>query len=515
MSLLRGMSHVDDARYNSCYSTTVKRGGCTPDTRQEVQKGLQQWVQNPNGASIYWVNGMAGTGKTTIAYSLCKWLEDNNQLGASFFCSQMSETCQNVNRIIPSIAYQLARYSYAFRSALCDVLKDDPDADSLDVVRQFEKLVEGPLLLAKKAMPETMVVVIDALDECKETYGVRLVLEVLSRLGRDLPLKFFLTSRPDPVIRRQLLSQGHYSPSVLHLHDIEESIVEGDITKYLKEALGSMSPPPSNDQIQQLAKRSGKLFIYAATAVRYILPNSGRADPGERLKEMLAASAVGTGSRLKHKELDVLYSAILTSAFDHESLEDHEVKTIRLALWTVICAREPMTIQALAPLLGLTTSQVLWALSSLLSVLHVSESGLVSTLHASFPDFMLDERRSGHFHCNKTQHNEFLAGHCLDVMKQQLRFNICDLESSFVFDRDVCDLEERIKQNISPTLSYACRYWGEHLRETRSSNILLKKLSSFLDNRLLFWIEVLNLTQCMGAGVLMLSHIHKWLSVSG
>ena len=61
---------------------------------------------------------------------------------------------------------------------------------------------------------------------------------------------------------------------MLHLHDIEESAVEADIKKYLTDAFYTMSPRPSSYQVEQLANHAGRLFIYAATAVRYIHPDS-------------------------------------------------------------------------------------------------------------------------------------------------------------------------------------------------------------------------------------------------
>src|ERR1044071_3719226 len=135
------MLPVDDARYNSKNSTTVKRGGCTAETREAIQQTLRDWITNPGTEKIYWMNGMAGTGKTTIAYSLCEWLEKTNRLGASIFSARISSPFRSLSKIIPTIAYQLARYSPAFRAVLCSILKDHPDAGTLNVVQQFEKLL--------------------------------------------------------------------------------------------------------------------------------------------------------------------------------------------------------------------------------------------------------------------------------------------------------------------------------------------------------------------------------------
>jgi hypothetical protein len=517
MSLLQRLSAVDDARYDSSYSTTIKRRACTPETREKVQQELQAWVQNPNAPKVFWMSGMAGTGKTTVGYSLCKWLEDNEQLGASFFCSRTSSSCRDLSRIVPTIAYQLALYSPAFRSALCKVLEDDQDIGSRNVVRQFEKLIREPLAAVKDAMPEGVVVVIDALDECDENYGVRLILETLLKFAATLPLKFFVASRPEHTIQDKMQSLGGSSTSVMHLHDIELSIVEDDIKKYLEEALSGMTLSPSASQIEHLAKHAGKLFIYAATAVRYIYPDELAVDSSVRLQAMLAMNP-GSSRKIepgkKYVELDRLYSTVLAAAFD-ERLEQDELSDMRLVLWTIVCAREPMTARTLASLLDLSEARIRATVRPLQSVLHVSAgSELISTLHASFPDYMLDQSRSGELHCDEIQHSEFLARRCFAVMKDRLRFNIGKLESSYVLDKDVPDFEQRVKEAISPTLLYASRYWGEHLNLATVSAALGGLLVEFLSDRLLFWMEVLNLRGLIAAGAPMLHQIQNWLSVS-
>jgi hypothetical protein len=505
---------VNDALYNSSYSTTIKRRGCTAETRQTIQAELQEWAADPNGAKVYWMNGMAGTGKTTIMYSFCEWLEANGLLGANFCCSRLSSSCRNVHDIVPTLAYQLARYSPAFRSALCKVLEADEDTSKRNIVTHFTKLVQEPMQKVNAAIPEGVVVVIDALDECEDSYGVQLVLETLLRFASDLPIKFFVTCRPEPMIRGKMLALDGYSPSVLHLHDIEQSIVEADIKKYLTDALGSMSPPPSPNDIEQLAKRAGKLFIYAATAARYIHPDDMRVDSCTRLKTMLKTELAPGDTRAstkRYEELDGLYRSILAAAFNPK-LEDEERVVMEHVLRTVICAREPMNVEMLASLLNLTKEKVEIALEPLRSVLHVPEGGgLVAPLHASFPDYLFDKRRSENFYCDRVKHGELLANCCFDVMEAQLRFNICNLESSFVFDKDVEGLDKRIKTSISPTLSYSSRYWGVHLGEATNMEGLQFKLLDFLSHRLLFWMEVLNLEQQMTVGPEILHQVQSWL----
>jgi len=455
------------------------------------------------------MNGMAGTGKTTILYSLCEWLEENAQLGGNYFCSRISSSCRDVNNIVPTLVYQLAQNSPAFRSILCQILEAKPQFSKLDVRWQFEKLLQEPMQAMKAATPENVVIVIDALDECDDGEAFQLFLETLLKLAANLPIKFFLTSRPEPAIRERILASV-YSRSVLHLHDIEEWIVEADIKKYLTKALESMSPPPSPNDIERLAKRAGKFFIYAATSVRYILPGRAGADSSDRLQTLLEMVSWSTE---EYDGLDQLYSSILSAAV--RGLTKAEVRKIQLTLRTAVCAKEPMSAQTLALLLSLSEVQVRVSLEPLRSILHVQDNiyGLVAPFHASFPDYLFHKLRAGLFHCEMAEHSEVLANGCFDLLRTQLKFNICELESSFVFDKDVLDLQDRIKKFISPALSYACRYWGEHLRQGHFTDKGHEMLADFLTHRLLFWMEVLNLEQHLGIGPEMLRHVQAWLKV--
>jgi hypothetical protein len=87
-------------------------------------------------------------------------------------------------------------------------------------------------------------------------------------------------------------------------------------------------------------------------------------------------------------------------------------------------------------------------LNGLWSVLHVAPpSQLVTTLHASFLDYMLNSGRSKQSHCDLKKHNHILALGYFDCIKEtQPQFNICGLESSYVPDEKVPDLETRVDE---------------------------------------------------------------------
>ncbi|CAE6378817.1 unnamed protein product [Rhizoctonia solani] len=516
---LEGLRPAKLARYNSELSMEVSRRSCTENTRTEILSNLMKWSEDRSTASIYWMNGMAGTGKTTIAYSACVALEASKQLAGSFFCVRASPECRDAKRIVPTIAYQLARRSTPFRSALCKILEEDTDIGTGAIAAQLGSLLSTPLMQAKSNMPNNLVFVIDALDECDDPYILELFLGLLFRSVVDLPLKFFVTSRPEPVIRHRMMLESERSRSVLYLHEIERSLVQADIERYLREELASVS---LHDGITQLAIHAGNLFIYAATAIRYIRPPGKFVDPRERLETILTANSVSSKSLLP---IDTLYSIILTTAIDDEALELQEQERIRLVLWTVVCACEPVLISTIAAISGLgSKDRAIRALEPLRSVLHISEhSELATTLHASFPDYVLSQERSGRFACNVSSFNQYLSSQCFDIMKAQLRFNICNLKSSSTPDDQVFDLATRVTANISEELFYACRFWMNHLRlitipdahnlaQDSYDSPPFPSLNHFLSHHLLFWMEVLNLKKCTHIGIASISKLNTWLT---
>ncbi|CAE6469379.1 unnamed protein product [Rhizoctonia solani] len=109
---------------------------------------------------------------------------------------------------------------------------------------------------------------------------------------------------------------------------------------------------------------------------------------------------------------------------------------------------------------------------------------------------MLDPRRSGQFTCNVELHHGRLADLCLRRIGRNIpQFNICNLESSYQFDEDVAQIDEKVKQMIPMDLLYASQYWAMHLCLGRKTDERAGELYEFLSKRLLLWMEVLNLTK--------------------
>ncbi|KAF8669418.1 WD40 repeat-like protein [Rhizoctonia solani] len=498
------------ACYDSGQANVVQRRQCAAKTREKVISDLEAWKNKREGERVYWINGMAGTGKTTIATTLCSTLDKRHELGASFFCTRSLPECRDVKLILPTIAYQLARFSQPFRGALLQVLERDTDVHTKLPQVQLRRMILEPLQSVARSLPNNIVVVIDALDECEGGDEVGQILQVLLENASVLPIKFLVSSRPEYHIRQKIRESKLESQLVLH--DLDEKMVEADIATYLRAELAGLSVPVTEEQISTLVQRAGALFIYAATAIRYIRGG----DSLDRLDSILKASSTGQGTSNQTKEIDLLYEIVLKSAFNND-MEEAERNRMQLVLHAVVCAQEPLTVCALAGLLNLTSARVNAALKPLWSILRVSNSDVedrVSTLHASFPDYMLNSSRSGSFACNVNAHNATLAKLCFERIERHIpQFNICNLPSSYLFDTEVTGIDEDVKRHVPLDLLYACQYWAAHLElgAWKNQEDQVDSLHGFLSERLLLWMEVLNLTGRIDKGVIQVNKATSWL----
>jgi len=142
--------------------------------------------------------------------------------------------------------------------------------------------------------------------------------------------------------------------------------------------------------------------------------------------------------------------------------------------------------------------------------------------HASFPDFMFTQVRSKFkvpsgaivdMSCDGAAHHALLTHSCFHIMKSNLRFNICNLPSSFLLDSEVPDLSHRVQESISDVLRYSCRYWGQHLAQAASHyhNSLQTCIHDFLYVQVLFWIEAMNLQGFPAQCTQILQQAHEWV----
>jgi len=466
---------------------------------------------------------LAGTGKSTIAQTIAERLFADDQLGASFFCSRDFEDRSNLHFIFPTLAIQLARRYTEFRSIFIPLAQSDPEIAYESLYNQMDKLIFQPL---EKSGIST-VIVIDALDECKDEEPASAILSVLGQFVSQIPtVKIFVTGRPEPRIR-----EGFRLPllvqvtDVFVLHEVESSRVDGDIWLFFKHRFSELASRrrgldgwPTGEQLDRLCGRAGGLFIYAVATVRSIDHKNN--SPKEQLDRLLQSpkSSVFEGkTKLTEKTtLDLLYTSILQEAFGDNYEEDDS--KVRSVLGAVILAANPLSPSTIATLLGFGIDGVFSLLSSAHSLLMLWEDvdRPVRPFHKSFPDFVVDPVRctNSRFRVSPPdQHAELLVG-CLELMSRSLEQNMCKLPDG-VMNSEVNDLKERTEKYIDQALEYACRSWHKHFVETTPAHTLTitSVLHRFLEGRFLFWLEVLSVLGAAREAVDALEAAAGWLDV--
>ena len=520
------MRHATDAGYRC-----GNRQGCLRGTRGDVLRQINHWLMNKQDQRVFWLNGLAGTGKSTIAQTFAETSFTDGKLGASFFCSRDFEDRSNLQMIFPTLAFQLAYRYPPFRQELLRVLRANPDVGREVLCSQMEKLVVEPF---QTTQIHTLII-IDALDECqdKNEEPASTLLSVLSRYVDKIPLvKFFITGRPEPRIRSGFrLASLRPHTDVLRLHDVEPSSVNSDIKLFLKTRFANIvnnrsncdlgEDWPSPHDIDILCEKAAGFFIYAATVVKFV--GSWHHQPDKRLS--LITSLPQDTSREGGSGIDLLYTQVLMQAFQDVDSQDHEFYSeLKSVVGAVLLVFNPLSIKTLSELLRgcHTTPRMSTALRALHSLILVPESpeDPVCTFHKSFPDFLTDPHRctDEQFFVDSSVHHTELLLSCLALMKRRLKKNICHLDDYTILS-EVEDLSTCVKDHIGDALEYACHFWPNHLSRIPSNSPSIKEvqkaIEEFSTTHLLCWIEVLCFTGNLGAGVYGLNVTQQWyISVS-
>ncbi len=329
--LLESLPYATSATFN-CYDCQ-NQSECLPNTRTALLAEIMAWVGRasptapealPSRATakegkeeharrvahdsgggrgdaerIYWLDGMAGTGKSTIARTVTRRCSNAGCLGASFFFSRGGGELETARKFVTSVAVQQARRSSPLRRHMCKAVRAHPDIAMLVLRDQWRQLVLKPFELAGAALGDTppLVLVVDALDECQDAAEIDVVLRLLCDMSSRATCRLltFLTSRPEIPVRMGLADKGQARHRHIILHHVDRSVVDRDINEFLRHTLevirreSCLAPGwPAQESIERLVQRAGGLFIWTATICRYV--RSGRHFASQRLAEVLAES---------------------------------------------------------------------------------------------------------------------------------------------------------------------------------------------------------------------------------
>ena len=481
------------------------RPDCLEGTRLQTLQRIDEWVNAEGYPNVLLLIGGAGTGKSTIATTVAGKYQRSKQLGCHIFFLRGSSDPGNV---IESIAYSLAVYSQTIAESLAKQMESSGDLKPSNLKTKFDILFRDTLSSVAADVGSPILIVLDALDECGTPETRQSLINVLKHGLPSLPsnFRFLVTSRPEGDLHPFI----SLPPPRVHTLELDRKVEENklDVYTYIKHELedlrsSSVFVIPQDwkwdEGVQSLAASADGLFIWASTAIKFISENK----PGRfgRLKNL-----VENGNTL---DLNELYATILKNAFKW----DKEMEGTFVGIFSLILFnKSPLSDEAINGILGVdTVSEVLMYLQSLI----VYEPGdLIKIRHASFYDYLVSCKEMP-WYIDPDVQKAYIASKCLERMGDSLRYNICNIPSSFVFNTDVPDIDNLVTRYIPPFLRYICCNWVHHLQDVPYSQELYSRLRSFVYNQLLFWFEALSLTNTFNdtVGSALLFAI-QWVGVS-
>ncbi|VDB96269.1 unnamed protein product [Peniophora sp. CBMAI 1063] len=484
---------------------------CLQGTRTEMISCILNWanLSEYSSSRVLLLTGSAGTGKSSVAHSVARYLNELSRLGASY-CFEKSDTVNHrPGLLFPTLARDLADCHPLFKRKLAHIARSATLRATPDLDDQFENLILKPLSELEYIGP--LIIVIDALDESASPKDRRKLLEILARRLDELPvnIRFVMTSRLEDDIMQSLGAARYVSR--LDMGQIPSSSTITDITKFISSRLVGIDGQPvqvfKNEHYRHLAEKSEGLFQWAAVVcdmilhgedMDYYLADEDMLSHYERFSS-LSAESTSTGV-LDDLYRDILLRSVPMSQAQGRREGSKHLQTFRKLLSPILAAVQPLSARSLFRLLLFSESDqrvstsMLRRLGALLTGVHDVDSP-IRLLHTSFRDFLRDPSASEAYYIDPdASHPSFALG-CAQVLNMELRFNICALETSYALNEEVEDMHARLIEHVSAPLSYATQHWGNHVAAASSlDESLMEAISFFLHDRFLFWLEVLSLS---------------------
>lgn len=505
--ILDRLPYVKDAAFDS--HSEEHNPKCLENTRVDLLTQISQWVEDKNSKAVFWLNGMAGTGKSTVSRTVAQMLFRKGILGASFFFKRGYADRGSAAKFCTTIARQLALHHRSFGTYLRAAVKERPDIGNKGLREQFERLIMEPLADATKNQStgsSNIAIIVDALDECNSEPDIRLLISLFSEMRKLHGIEFraLLTSRPELPIRLGFNTvTGTFRDLILH--QIPRSVIEHDISVFLEYELqrillewnNSVTESrrlsidwPGQESLRILIERAIPLFIFAATMCRFISDrNSG---PKTRLNQIIGSASWAVGDQMQATYAPVLDQLLI--GLSPGSRTD-AIRESKLIIGAIVLLESPLTVTVLSRLIDIDQDRIHDRLDKLHSVLDIPESPDVPVrlFHLSFRDYLIDggSYPGNQFTIDYKEMSRKLSADCLRVMGAQLKRDICDLGHLTTARADIS--RDLIDSSLSQELRYACMYWVRHQEVADTEPVDTQSIMGFLKIHLLHWMEVLAL----------------------
>ncbi|KAJ3964673.1 hypothetical protein EV361DRAFT_873817, partial [Lentinula raphanica] len=275
--------------------TSYPPAKCHEGTREAILSRLTDWITDTGwDTQLCWLYGSAGVGKSSVAQTIAERFRQGGKLAASFFFWRRDPIRNNVKRLVPTIAFQIAIAIPVLRAAITAAVEANPMILNDFFETQFQELILRPFQTLDECDTDIpLLVVLDGLDECMDGRDQERILLTIADVlqSKSIPLLFLVTSRPEPRIRKVFDRVTTFC--LCNRHALEDS--DEDIHKYLSDRFAEINsrrilrtnsdveqPWPTSWQLNELVYKASGQFIFAITVVNFV--DNDFSLPSERLR---------------------------------------------------------------------------------------------------------------------------------------------------------------------------------------------------------------------------------------
>ncbi|KAJ2925891.1 hypothetical protein H1R20_g11205, partial [Candolleomyces eurysporus] len=468
-----------NALHNSIHRFDAPK--CDEDTRIEVIGEIMRWIEDHKSPQrLLCMTGAMASGKSALQQTIAEICGRKGTLASSYFFSALDPARNNVQAVVPIIAFQFGMAHPALKELIKVSVEADPFIFSKSLRAQMHALIVQPFTtLQRRGIELPYVMLIDGLDECRgeDHQGELLVAIEQCLLGNGLPLRIFITSRPELAIRSALGPGGHLHGMAYHIQLSEEYDATEDVRRYLRKRfleIGLRIRDPrwfTEEDLETIVEATSGQFISATIVWRYL--SERWAYPVDRLRMILSRTPQEGHSAQPFQALDPLYMQVLSFAKEaYEAIHGerdflllfrvHQVHSSSVTLPGFITSESSVT-QAVDMVLGLEPRAIEALVTNLSSLVTLGEDDQggqrLRLYHKSFSDFLDNEHRAKNLYIPADNVQAYIAKRCMHTI---IRF---PLELEYLPDRWA---KIQVPEPYLKTLEVAIAFLPNSLRRARA-----------------------------------------------
>ncbi|GFG03333.1 hypothetical protein IFM5058_01376 [Aspergillus udagawae] len=472
---------------------------CLQNTRVQILREITDWATAPSGSHrqpIFWLNGNAGTGKSTAAKTIAASLARKKKLGGSFFFNIADSQCSCLDLFFTTLANHLIHYQPKVGRRILDAVKNHHMIKKASFESQWGQLILGPVAEADPA-GSPIVLVIDALDEC---IGGRkrhsdILLAMLAELAQDdqVQLRVLISSRPE-ALRFHRIAKERIHEVNLHYAVDGERDVSYFLYCRLDQIRGLFCPEdkdwPDTEDVLAIQRQGGNLFVYVAAVCRLL--RESELDYDRKLKDIARSTNTGVDA------LFDIYRRILFNAIpsDHSyNASDPFCSAVTLILGTIIVLREPLSSAEIDEFLiweppQFPARRIIPLIPSIFETLDkgpMTPETAIRLYHPSFRGFFVHKSRLGQpFWTTAAAAHTYVLRNCYAIMDATLKMDFYGLNDPGILAAEM--YSDSADRSLPSLLCYACRSWVYHFLEG-NLEYCYEATVQFLEVHFLHWVE--------------------------